>query len=324
MYKVSTPRPGVRYYRWIEDLRGTQKMVLKGIVARTRKPATAAALQALFFALAAAWLIGVLAVTVWATLYSQMGENTLYGVQVAAVLVGALGVTLFGTWGELYGQHARDVRALAIYEALKRNETPPHYTVYLRPFASTGEISDVSITSPLAGALGLSLGGEELELEGQMERAVRPLGPLIALGQPLEHIGAGRIFVGEDEWREAIKLLLSKARLIIMLPSARHGTLEEIEMIIDTGLIDRAVMIDPPNVNSSKKFNQPEEWTKVRDAFAKRGFTVPEDSHTGLLLFFGEQREPKFKERLDIDAEDRVERIFRRVIRFRNSNPAQA
>jgi hypothetical protein len=297
-------------------------MVLRRIVASTRSPATAGVLQAVLYGLATLWLVGVLAAGAWAMFAAQLPETYLIAAEVAVVLVGALGVTVFGAWGELYGQHARDLCAGGIYEALKRNETPQPYTVYLRPFASTGEISDVSISAPVPGLSGVNFGGEEIELEAQMERAVRPLGPLVALGRPLEHIGAGRILVGEDEWRGAIKLLLSKARLIIMLPSARLGTLEEVEMIIDSGLIGRAVLIDPPNMSASKKFNQPEEWAKVRDAFSKRGFTVPEDSRKGLLLFFGAQREPQFKERLDIDAEDRVERLFRRVIRLQTTAQA--
>lgn len=294
-------------------------MVLKKIVGWTRGPILAGLLQAFFYAIATVWLLAVLSGAGWVYLNLDLQEWEQYALLGGGVLIAALGVTLFGTWGELYGQHARDLHARRIFEALRRGDTPPPYAVYLRPFASTGEIEDVGISTP---AMGLGVTGVQIELEEQIERAVRELGALVALGQPLEHIGAGRIPVAESEWRDAIKLILSQARLIIMLPSARAGTLEEVAMLIDTGLINRTVLIDPPNLGRSKKFNQPAEWSQVREAFAGRGFQLPDDSRSGLLLFFGGERAPKFKEKLDIDAEDRIERLFRRVIRTFKAAPA--
>jgi hypothetical protein len=294
-------------------------MVLKAIVGWTRGPILAGLLQAFFYLIATAWLLAVLGGAGWIYLNLNLLEWQQYALLGGAVLAAALGVTLFGTWGELYGQHDRDLRAQRVFEALRRGDTPPAYTVYLRPFASTGEIEDVRIGTP---GMGLGVTGVQIELEEQIERAVRELGPLVALGQPLEHIGAGRIPVLEHEWRDAIKLIVSKARLIILLPSSRAGTLEEVAMLIDGGLIDRTVLIDPPNLGDSKKFNQAAEWAQVREAFARRGFDIPDDSRSGLLLFFGGERAPKFKEKLDIDAEDRIERLFRRVIRSFKPAPA--
>jgi hypothetical protein len=299
------------------------RMVLKKIVGWTRSPILAGLLQAAFYLFAAVWLIGVLGAAAWAWMNFDLPEIERLALLAGAVLVGATGVTLFGTWGELYGQQGRDVSAQRVYDALRRGDSPAPYTVYLRPFASTGEISDIGVGAPTAGA-GANFAGVQIELEEQIERALRPLGRLVALGQPLEHIGAGRIPVGEEEWRDAIRLLLSKARLIVMLPSASMGTLEEVTMLIDTGLIERTVLIDPPNLRRSRKFNQAAEWDRVREAFSARGFSIPDDSRAGLLLFFGAERAPKLKERLDIDAEDRVERLFRRVIRITAAKPARA
>lgn len=290
-------------------------MVLKAIVRWTRSPRLADVLQVVCYVLAAVWLIGVLGGAGWAWLAHDPTELQQLALMVGAVLIGAVGVALFGAWGELYGQQARDVLAQRVYATLQKGETPAPYTVYLRPFASTGEISDVSINAGF-GVGGAGLAGVQIELEAQIECAVRPLGRLVALGEPLEHIGAGRIPVAEHEWRDAVRLLLSQARLIVMLPSARAGTLEEVALLIDTGLIERTVLIDPPNIRRSKKFDHAAEWDRVRQAFADRGFTIPADSRSGLLLFFGAERAPKLRERLDIDAEDRVQRLFRRVVRI--------
>ncbi len=52
-------------------------------------------------------------------------------------------------------------------------------------------------------------------------------------------------------------------------------------------------------------------------------FTLPDDERGGGLIFFGDQREPIWHERLEIDADDRIERIFRRITRFKESGGAR-
>lgn len=290
---------------------------LKAIVRLARGPRWARLLQAVAYVAAVVWLLGVFVVAARVTAastYSELPMVVLFG----AIVIAAIGASVFSALGDLFGQHARDLGAQSTYDAIIQGRTPPRYTLYLRPFAATGAFSQVSMGVPMSGALG-ALGGAEVELEAQIERAVRPLGPLIALGQPLEHVGAGRILVDETGWREAIRLLMRHAELIVMLPSSRAGTLHEIEMIIDSDLIERTVLVDPPNIARSKQFDHGSEWAQVREVFASRNFTVPADSRAGLLLFYGKQRAPQLKERLDIDAEDRIERLFRRVIKVRTS-----
>lgn len=285
----------------------------------------ARALEAVCYAAAAIWLVASLASAGAVLLRGGFSPLLSNAALVGCVILGALGVTLFTTLGELYGQRVRDLRAGRIWAALQRGETPPPYTLYLRPFASTGAFEEMGASFAIGGGgATAALMGAKLELEAQVERAVRPLGPMVALGKPLEHIGAGRILVDEHSWKDAIHALMAHARLVIMLPSSRLGTLEEIEMILGSGIIRRTVLIDPPNVARAKRFDHKSEWDQVQQAFAARGYTVPEETQLGRLLFFGAQREPLFKERLDIDAEDRIERLFQRVIRVLAAEPAPA
>jgi hypothetical protein len=288
--------------------------ILKSIVARTASAPAARALEVVLYAASAAWLGAAFLIAAAIPAATPL-SNLLVALTLLSLLVAAaVGVTFLARWAELYGQRARDLHAQAVFTALQAGQTAPAYCLYLRPFASTGAFSETG--GAMITGLGFGgLAGEEVELEAQMERAVRPLGPLIALGQPLEHVGAGRILVGEDEWRAAIKDLMAQARLIVMLPSSREGTRAEIEMILDSNLIERTVFIDPPNIARSRTYDHSAEWKHVREAFASRGFDMPRDSRVGALMFFGGERVPRFRERLDIDAEDRIERLFRRVIK---------
>lgn len=299
--------------------------VLKSIVSACGS-GLARALEIVFYAATTIWLIGAMYALTTLLMRADLTEMQLIGVLLGAVVTAGIGVSLFSTLAELCGQRVRDLGAAAIYDALRQGREPPPYTLYLRPFASTGVFETTGMGAATAGAGGAvsALVGAKIELESQMERAVRPLGQLVALGRPLEHIGAGRLQVEDGQWKEAVRLLMSKARLLIVLPSSRIGTLDEIEMILESGLIERTVVIDPPNISHSKTFDHSAEWKHVQDAFAKRGFEVPTETRLGRLIFYGDARAPKFKERLDIDADDRIERLFRRVIRFTKTRGAAA
>jgi hypothetical protein len=161
-------------------------------------------------------------------------------------------------------------------------------------------------------------------LEAQVERATRRLGRLIGLGGQVEHIGAGRVSVDERAWRDAVRTLMEHARLIVMLPGAREGTLEEIEMVLGSDLVRKTVFLDPPNVGARGRFDHAGEWRKVQAVFAAKGFELPDEDRRGALLFYGRERSPILRERLHIDADDHIERLFGRVIKLLKTHGAEA
>lgn len=288
--------------------------LLKSIVSRTRSPGVSRQLEVVTYVGAGVWLLATIAATMLGIRYLELGGYGAIVIPAFGTLTGAAGATVLSTLAELYGQNARDIHAAQIFDALRRGEKPRPYSLYLRPFASTNVIGKT---------VGVGMQSERIELEAQIERATRPIGRLIALGAPLEHIGAGRILAGEQEWRAAIDLLLKHAQLIVMLPSSRAGTLQEISMILGSDLITRTVMIDPPNINVPRKhYDHATEWAKVQAAFKQASFQLPDEKIGGTLIFFGDKREPLLKEHLDIDAEDRIERLFRRITRFRRNGAA--
>lgn len=296
--------------------------VLRTIAARGRDPA-ASRRAGLAWHLASAVVLAGCAGGILGLATGDHGLDRAVALAAAGglVVVAALAIAAFGELGDLSFQHARDLRAQSIFDALGRGETPPPYVVYLRPFSSTDQIESVAMAAVASGMQGSALGFvmSRYELEQQIERATRHLGPLVCLGQGLEHVGAGRIAVDEASWKEAVLRLCGKAALIVMLPSSRAGTLWEIEHVLASDLVDRTVFIDPPNaaMSDKKRYDQSREWTAVRDAFAAKGFTMPADSRVGRLLFFGAARAPTLLARLDIDAEDNIARFFRSVIRIR-------
>lgn len=281
---------------------------LKSTVMLTRTAGAARVLEVLSYAAAGLWLLATLVlIPRLADFIPVEANHRTFGI-LAAVVLGALGANVFGALGELYGQRARDIFANEVFAAIRRGEKPKPFSLYLRPFAST------NVISATGGFIGFV--AERVELEGQVERATRPIGGLVALGAPLEHIGAGRIQVPDTEWRAAIDLLLKHARLIVMLPSSRQGTLEEISMILGSDLVTRTVLIDPPNLGSSKHYDHAREWAKLQQVFSKAQFELPAEERRGALLYYGSRRKPLLRERLDIDAEDRIQRLFKRTLKY--------
>jgi hypothetical protein len=237
----------------------------------------------------------------------------------AIALVASAAVASFDELGDLSEQRARDLDAQSIYDQIRRGETPQPYAVYLRPFSSTGQIESLALSALASGIGGSALGFSvtRFELEQQVERAARGVGPLVCLGKGLEHVGAGRLEVSDDDWRAAVLALITHAKLIVMLPSSRPGTLWEIEHVLESGAVERTVFIDPPNtvLTDKRLYDQAKEWNAVRDAFAKRGYQMPDDSRIGRLLFFGASRTPQMQALLDIDAEDNIAKFFKAVLK---------
>lgn len=139
--------------------------------------------------------------------------------------------------------------------------------LYLRPFASTGAIAETEVQlMPVPGAgkvlSGLVMDRTEADFEAGVEQALRPAGLLVALGEPDGHIGAGRIAGLEADWQRAADRLMEAARLIVLLPSIRGGTLWEVERLLAGGLIANTNVIDPPNNEAPGKagYSHSREW----------------------------------------------------------------
>ncbi len=216
----------------------------------------------------------------------------------------------------LFEQRARDLNAADLMAALRSGGPVPRFVLYLRPFASTDAIADTDTHVIHAGDPAMvTAATERLEFEAQIERAVRPIGQLVALGAPLEHEGAGRILTSEDRWRDEAAALMDAATLIILLPSPNAGTLWEVDQLVGTDRMRKTIVIDPPNAASERPDYDPAaEWSNIEREFAFRGYTLPPDARQGQLVYFGGATEPKRTARLSLDGVRRVRRFVRRVM----------
>ncbi|MEM7006089.1 MAG: hypothetical protein AAF498_09435 [Pseudomonadota bacterium] len=247
-----------------------------------------------------------------------LGGLTTLSLFLSMVAIGMVVAEGFFSAEGLYGQRARDLAAQNIWHALRDGGTPDKpFVLYLRPFSSTDAMGETQISAvpvQTAGGRQLIIGTDNLEFETQIEQAVRPIGMMVGLGRPLEHEGAGRISLSDDVWQEAISALMAHAELIIMLPSPDGGTRWEVETLLRSDLMNKTVIVDPPNHASRRKDYDPVgEWAEARNVFAEEGYTLPEDAPDGQLVWFGSEREPAAFHQLSLDEVTDMRRFFKRI-----------
>ncbi|MEM0986858.1 MAG: hypothetical protein AAGJ32_11470 [Pseudomonadota bacterium] len=271
--------------------------------------------------LAWAFRVGCVAVIALGGILSAYGAGrpTLPGWATLALftgllLLGLLGGQWFHDAARKTEQHRRDLRARDVFDAVRTGTQTEPFILYLRPFVSTDALAGRRLTAVRVGR-GMVVNEDRLEIESEIEAALRPIAPLVALGQPLEHEGAGRIAVPETQWQDAIAALMQQAALIILLPSPRNGTLWEIDQLIDGGYLAKTLILDPPNYGSSRPDYDPEtEWQAVQVAFAQRGLAVPEDHREGLVLHFPAGARTPERYPVGLDAARSVGAIVRRKL----------
>ena len=226
----------------------------------------------------------------------------------------------------VFRQRARDAFAASVFGQLQSGRKPPAFSLYLRPFNFTGQAATADL---LAGALQQGAGTASrylskiaFDLEAPLMRATAGVAPLVCLGQPLDHIGAGRILVPDEGWKEAIHLLMAQADCIFIIPSTRPGTLWEIDSMVETGTIKKCVFID---LKDSKKahelFRQEKEWPDIRTSLLAAGFELPDNSKSGSIFAFAGTKQPRFQKKFSRSA-SAMRNLVRKVLRSAKKEPA--
>jgi len=281
---------------------------------KVHKPSHAQAISSIWRIVEFGTLIAAAGLTLLAARSLSSNPYELISALIVIVLVGAIVIFFSGRQAELWAQHARDLRAQKIFHQVQSHVAPSSFCLYLRPFASTGAVVRHRLQPRAVSNRSIVVQGETLELEEQLERACRRVAPLVCLGRPRGHIGAGRIPTEEDTWKAVIDKLMEHASLIVMLPSSRAGTRHELERILTSDLIDKTVFIDPPRSEKIwKSFDEAGEWSELRELFLCHGRSLPEHSDKGAVFFFDAQGGELRVESLEIEAESRMRRLFRRV-----------
>lgn len=168
-------------------------------------------------------------------------------------------------------QRSKDGHARQILISALRNESML-FSLYLRSFEITNRLHTVTgEQQSFLGTFG-SLKNDG-DFEEQLADAMSSLAPLVGLGMPGEAIGAGRISTPERNWQRNILLLMERAEIIILVPSARPGTLWEMEQIRNRGYLGKTVFLLPPGISRDK-------WRQacVRLKEPDFGWALPESS----------------------------------------------
>lgn len=135
-------------------------------------------------------------------------------------------------------------RAQALVES-KTQAIPSNLVMYLRPFDSTNKYFINSEWMNIFSEYGFSYDASD-DIEMLISKSLQRKYEFVALGKPGEHRGAGRILVNEEDWKEQVERLSKGSLFILIIPSHKEGTLWEIEMIMNNGLLDKTIFIIPP------------------------------------------------------------------------------
>jgi hypothetical protein len=191
-----------------------------------------------------------------------------------------------------YEQRRRDRRAAALVARLldMPDSAPvPPYVVYLRPFATTGRLT---IANPKPRWLPLlpSFFAHEttLEFETVLSEALQPDLSLVALGRPGEHVGAGRIAVTDDDWKQVFQRLVKKARWIVMIPSHEGETGWEVRQLVAQEYLGKTVFLMPPTLRPGS-VDIAAHWSEARARLAHDGVHLPPYTGAGQLFRLGWQ-----------------------------------
>jgi hypothetical protein len=167
-------------------------------------------LRRIGFALIAAWL--AIAVASWSMI--SLAVLSQYSVELGVLSILSFPLTFIGVF-LLY----RSRQHLARVDAAERLRDPRPPVVLLRPFQSDASGEDV--VSPV---LYLHT------FEEHLAAALRPIGPLVALGRPEEALppaGASRFYATNQTWKDRVVDLFRRARVVVLIFDTSSSVLWE-------------------------------------------------------------------------------------------------
>jgi hypothetical protein len=191
-----------------------------------------------------------------------LSEGTFYFLHVADLLI------IPGLWFFFYLAMILARSAVSVM----RND-PRQPILYLRSFRS----------DPLFWASAASA-------EHELVRAVRSLGPVIAIGAPgttVPPLGAARLRVSDDHWQDVVAELVTSAQLVLLRIGSSVGFFWELEHLVSTA-DPRKVLIFLP------KEDRGAIYTEFRERANKLlPSALPEDSKKATFLAFSSDWTPQ-------------------------------
>ena len=178
-------------------------------------------------------------------------------------------------------QGVEDLNAIARWSferavaAARRGEKLP-VMLYLRPFALTDQLRFRQAGYILDMFTPQGLEKDRVrDLETMIAEQMENTSPLIALGEPGEHVGAGRVFSAEAEWQEAVRKLARASGRILVLPSDQAGTKWEIGWLKENEMFAKCIFLMPPQPDASD-IDLAQRWEGARSALRGQGIELPD------------------------------------------------
>jgi len=154
----------------------------------------------------------------------------MFALRLSGALGGAL-ISAVGGFSALLIYRGRRHLARSGEAALRSDRRPP--ILFLRQFSDDGALHGLSFWRSRRL---LSLRSWYVRTyEQRVARAVRGLGPLVAIGRPdeeLPELGAARIYVGDDAWQVKVGELVVRSQLVLLQIGDTEGIRWEIETLV--------------------------------------------------------------------------------------------
>jgi hypothetical protein len=189
-------------------------------------------------------------------------------------LIVAAGALIF--YGLRLFQRANRFDAPSGVKVLSDDKRAP--VLYLRSFEDDPKVAR------RVGIAGFKLNNEEEDIA----EIVGTLGPFVAIGRPgevLPHSGAARLYVGEGDWHERGRKLLSLAGLVILRAGDTSGLWWEVEESAKTVRPERLVFLVPLKQREYDDFRRKAENYLPCRLPEYTGRRIPATTIRGVLLF---------------------------------------
>lgn len=186
------------------------------------------------------WIVAGVCVTLIAI--GALAVTASYTGGMVAVLIASLSAVLVASAGGRLINHGKRLLAPGASTLMQSDRRSP--VLYLRSFADDGG--------------GISHRSEALftSFEQRIEKALRRLGPVVAVGRPnesLPELGAARLYVSEEQWRHQVVQLMHQAQLVILGAGVSQGVLWEFQTATRRLRPDRLVIFLPYPYDRSER-----------------------------------------------------------------------
>lgn len=220
------------------------------------------------------------------TFWSTPGSWLLLMLALPVVLIVARNAaSVFYRAGRKIRQIKRDTKARLMLDRLGQGEKET-FSLYLRSFSQEQALKRRKGFWWYVFLEGDIFGIDRETLDLMIASEVRMDYPMIALGEPGDRLGAGRLPSSDEEWEALVLLLMQHADVILIVPSTSKGVVREMGFL-KKNYQDKTIQIMPP----SKYFqadsdDAAQHWQKTRSVFARSGIDLPAYTPEGALFMF--------------------------------------